>query len=328
MRLPKVASLLLIAMSLVVSGCSTDAPAPGTDLEATSLKIGTLPVVDAAALYIAQERGFFLDEGLKKVEIQTIQGGVFAIPKLVSGALDVSMVNYVSAVTAQAKHAANLRIVADAYQAKPGTFMLLAAKGSSVKEPADLRGRRIAVVSLAGIATLAVETQLRTAGIPASAVHFAIMGLPEMTAALKTGRVDAALLSEPFITQAQTSIGASQVGDVMSGAMTDFPIAGWACSARFAANHPHTIAAFQRAMSKGQQVAAADRKAVERVLVLNAKLDQAVAATVTIGTYPLTLNLTRLQRVPDVMQDAGYLPGHFDMSAMLDLAAIPGRTQR
>jgi NitT/TauT family transport system substrate-binding protein len=317
-------SLLAAVLAVAVGGCASQAPSPDTGLEKTSLRVGTLPVVDAAALYIAKEQGLFADEGLK-VEVETIQGGAFAIPKLISGSLDVSMLNYVSAVTAQSKKAAELKIIADAYQAKPGTFMLLAGKDSPVKDAADLRGRRVAVVSLAGIATLAVETQLRAAGIGLDAVRFVTMPLPDMAAALKRGSVDAALLSEPFITQAQTVIGARAVADGMSGAMADFPVAGWGCSAKWAAGYPRMMAAFTRAMSRAQQIAAGDRKAVERVLARFLKMAPEVATTVALGSYPLRLSLARLQRVPDLMAEYGYIPDGFDMSVMLlpGVASVP-----
>jgi NitT/TauT family transport system substrate-binding protein len=316
---------LLTVMSVSVGCAGTSPQADGA--EKPEIKVGAVPVPDSAPLYIARERGFFADEGLR-VEIQQIQGGAYAIPRLISGSLDMSMLNYVSAITAQAAGAADLKIVADAYQAAPGTFLLLAAKKSPVQTPKDLGGKRIAVASLAGIATLAVESLLRTAGVPVSAVHFVTMPLPNMMAALATGQVDAALMSEPFITEGQTAIGARVVGDGMSGATADFPIAGWGCSAKWATENPRTVEAFQRAMHKAQQLAAADRKAVEHVLPSYTKIKPEIAGIMTLGAFPITLNLKRLQRVADLMDDYGYLKVPFGMSVMLlpDATSTPALT--
>jgi NitT/TauT family transport system substrate-binding protein len=76
------------------------------------------------------------------------------------------------------------------------------------------------------------------------------------------------------------------------------------------------VAAFQRAMAKGQ-ADAADRPTVEPLLVEYAKVDKETAGLVHFGAFPTTLDQTRLQRVVQLMQRYGMLDKELDVKPML-----------
>ena len=129
--------------------------------------------------------------------------------------------------------------------------------------------------------------------------------------------VDAVQAIEPFGTQMARSMGARMVADLSSGPTAQFPIAGYAATTKFAGKNPKTVAAFQRALVKGEGMAA-DRKLVEQIVPTYAKgIDANVAATMSYGTYPTSLDATRLQRVPDVMQQFGYITTKMDVKPLL-----------
>ncbi|MBG0825689.1 ABC transporter substrate-binding protein [Planomonospora sp. ID91781] len=318
-RLLTVAVLLLFA---AIAGCGQSPPGTKTDPEApekTHLVIGSMPIPDAAPLQIALRSGFFAAEGLT-VEIETVQGGGYAIPKLVGGSMDVAILNYITAIKAHSEDM-KLALLADSYQAAPGTFVLMVAKDSPVQSPADLRGKTIAVATLRSIGTLTVEVALKVHGLSAGDVKLVEIPLPNMPAALKAGTVDALWMTEPFITAAGTNLGARKIYDVMSGPTADFPIAGWGTTATFAAKHPKTIAAFQRAMAKAQHLAASNREAVTAILPTYTKIDEETAKVITLGRFPTTLERRRLQRVADTMKEYDYLDEPVDVSEMLVPAA-------
>ncbi|MEU9831235.1 ABC transporter substrate-binding protein [Streptosporangium sp. NPDC048047] len=312
---------VVATLALGVSACSgsdTAAKPAGAagGLEKPNLVVGALPIPDAASLYIAQQKGFFKEEGLT-VKIETVQGGAQAQQSLMGGSLDSTQTNYVSAFLATA--AGNkLKIVSDMYQAAPNAFNLMVAKGSSIKTPAGLKGKKIAVNSQKNIGTLAVTSVLKTHGLTADDVTFLEFPFPEMAGKLKDGVVDAAWMTEPHLTASQKTIGAQKLADTMVDATADFPIAGMAVTEKFATENPKTVAAFQRALDKAQKLAAADRKAVEQVLPTYTKgIDAATAAVITLGSFPTSLDETRLQRVADLMLEQGYLTSKIEAKALL-----------
>jgi ABC-type nitrate/sulfonate/bicarbonate transport system substrate-binding protein len=81
--------------------------------------------------------------------------------------------------------------------------------------------------------------------------------------------------------------------------------------------HPNTVAAFLRAYQEGQQVADTDRAAVEQALVTHTGVKKEVAATMTLDTYPLVMNLPVMQRVSDAMYEFGLIGKPFNITSMI-----------
>jgi hypothetical protein len=153
----------ILALALITTtGCggdaeeSTKASAGGSTLEKTTINIGTIPVVDTAPLQIAMAQGLFKAEGLD-VKLQILAGGAEAIPKLKSGALDVSFGNYVSFFSADAKGAIDLKIVSDGFQSAKGTHTIMVAKDSPIQTMADLKGKVIAVNTKRNVSTMLIR---------------------------------------------------------------------------------------------------------------------------------------------------------------------------
>lgn len=304
-------------LALGLAGCGGDSESGGAGgLEKTKLAVGTLPVPDAAPLFIAQKRGYFGAEGLQ-VKIEIVQSGPAATPQLVAGTLDFSLLNYVSAFAAQASGAVKLKIAAEAYNGAPNGFLVLVPKDSEIREPKDLKGKKIAVSSLRSVLTLAIEVSLQPYNIVPKDIKFVPMPFPEMERALKTKQVDAVWCPDPFIISMQSSLGARTILDTMQGPLDQFPIAGWGTSEKFGKNNPRTVAAFQRAIARAQREASQSRPAVSEILPTYTRIDRNRASLITLGTYPTSMNRIRLQRVSDFMLAQGYLKQKFDVGTML-----------
>ncbi|WP_246147952.1 ABC transporter substrate-binding protein [Nonomuraea turkmeniaca] len=309
-----------VAVALVLTGCggsdnSANTSANSKGLEKTTIKVGALPIPDPVALYIANAKGFFKEEGLT-VEPVTITGGAAALPQIESGALDISQTNYVSTFLAVSK-GKKIKLVADSYQAGPNTFNIMVPKDSPIKTVADLKGKTIMVNNLNNIATLAVETQLKVAGLTKADVKFAEKPFPEMGAAVNSGQADAGWITEPFITATQSGLGFRKLVDTMTGQTENLPIAGWMATEEWAQKYPKTLAAFQRAIAKAQQLASTDRKEIEKMLPTYTKIDAKTASVITLGSYPSELNENRLQKVADLMLEYGYITSPIDVKSVI-----------
>lgn len=315
------AALLALVASCGLLGGEEQKPAQQSNgqVEKSKVVVGVLPILDVAAIHVANKKGYFKEEGLE-VELKTIQGGAQAIPGLVNGELDMSFGNWVSFFAAESKGAAKavdgIKLVADGYQAKPDMFLILAAGDSAIKSPKDLAGKTIAINTFKNIAELTAKATLEANNVDPKTVTFKEMPFPDMQAALQNKTVDAAFLVEPFVTRAQRMAGAVTVLDAASGPTANIPIAGYATTGKFAKENPKTLAAFQRAITKGQKDAA-DRPTVEPLLVEYAKVDKETASLVHFGEFPTTLDATRLQRVATLMKTYGLLQNDMDVKPML-----------
>ena len=79
---------------------------------------------------------------------------------------------------------------------------------SSIRTPADLAGKTIAVNALKGLGEVVIKAALEKSGVDPNSVKLLAMPFPTMRTALANGQVDAIHAPEPFMSQALTSDGA------------------------------------------------------------------------------------------------------------------------
>ncbi|MFA1545441.1 ABC transporter substrate-binding protein [Actinomadura chokoriensis] len=308
---------VVLALSAAACGDSGDGKS-ANGLEKSEITLGTMTVADTAPVQLAIAKGLFKAEGLT-VKTQVIQGGAAGVPLLKSGRLDFSFGNYVSLFTAGTKDPGfKPRIVAEGFRSASKTHAVMVRGDSPYRTIKDLAGKKIAVNTKRNISTLLV----RAAGTPQGVQfdedkNFVEVAPPAMEQALKSSSVDAVQAIEPFGTQMAASMGARMVADLAAGKTADLPIAGYAATEKFVKKNPKTVAAFQRALRKAQGMAA-DRKVVEGVLPTYAKgIDAKVAASMSMGTYPTTLDSAALQRVADLMSEFKYVDKPIDVKSFI-----------
>jgi NitT/TauT family transport system substrate-binding protein len=178
------------------------APAPGP-APATKVKVGTIAAINDAGLYLALDRGYFAAEGLD-VELVPFRASADMIPLMGNGQLDVGSGAAIPSIFNAIGRGVALRIVGD-----KGSYLGSCALALVVRRPLadtvraldDLPGRKVAVVNLNVATHMDLVKGLDAAGVPLDRVEAVALPFPEMNTALANGAVDAALLTEPFLTQ-------------------------------------------------------------------------------------------------------------------------------
>jgi len=322
------AALLAAAMTLVfAAGCSGSGSSAGNTgaIEKPDLNVAVVPALDSAGFFVALHENLFAQQGLNVNFIPAISSDT-VIAAQVKGQYDITGGNYVSYIQWQQSGRANLDIFAEASTMLPATQGIYVMQGSSIKTLADLRGKTVAINAPDNILYLLAASVLAEHGIQPSSVHFVTKySFPQMPAALAAGKVDAAMLPEPFASVAEQADGAVPLADMDQGATTSFPIAGYVVTKAWAKKYPHTLAAFYRALEQGQEIADTDRAAVEQAFeALKAPLgvSKGTAAVMALDDYPFStgpvgsVDPDRLQRVVDVMQQFLMIP-KFSIDSML-----------
>jgi NitT/TauT family transport system substrate-binding protein len=215
--------------------------------------------------------------------------------------------------------AANLDIFAEGSVMDPGAQGLYVMPGSRIRTLADLEGKIVGVNAPGNILYLLAASVLADNGLSVSGVHFAYYPLPQMAAMLKAGKISAAVLPEPFASQAEQAMGVTLLADLDQGATTSFPVQGCAVTRQWATLHPKTLAAFRAAFEQGQQIANTSRSAVEQAmeaLPTPLGVTRTTAAVMALDSYPVgPVDTVRVQRVANVMgQFLGF--AHFNVGSM------------
>jgi NitT/TauT family transport system substrate-binding protein len=303
---------------MVLSACTTSTtatpPLPGT----TSIVVDSVPTESEAGLYVAQYEGFFRKQGLNVI-IRPVTGGEAAIPDLQSGAAQLVAGNYVSFIIAQIQKSfnglpADFRIVAAGSEIQPGTEALYVRRGSPYQTIAALAAHHASV----GLNTPNDVGQVLFGSLYQNDGYSFFQnakqvtpreGFPALLRMLGAGQVDAAWLPQPFGTMAQQTYGAQELADFDSGATKNFPFTGYIGTTQWVRSNPAVVAAFVRALIQGQQVADAQRAVAEQAMAKYTSLPPIIVGTMAFDTYPLTMDIPQLQRVPDEMFQFGLTEG-------------------
>lgn len=319
-RLRRLAAAVLTVAA--VASCSALGESDSGDtggnaqVERAKVKIGIInQLIDVAGFERAQRAGYFKAEGLE-IEVVPIKSATDAVPQLATDQLQFAFGNWTTFVEAQFKKTVDLRVVSDGYQSKEGMSALVAMPDSGIKGPKDLQGKTIGINAQRGNVHLSVLAIMQANDVPVDPNQFTVIPTSGALEALQTKKVPVMSLQEPNLTTAKQKLGVVVVADRATGPVADFPIAGYVSSAGFTQGNPKTVAAFQRAMSKGQ-ADVSDRQIMEETLLAYAGIDENIAKTVVAGVFPTSVDQVRLQRVADLMQTYSILPEKFDVGPMI-----------
>jgi NitT/TauT family transport system substrate-binding protein len=306
------------------SGSSASSAASGTGSAASgtpeqqNITVGVLPSADSVTVQIAQDKGFFKQQGLnvKVVPETTTNAGTQG---LLSHTMAFTTENYVGMFAQQqAVKGLNLKIVADDGQSSPNLWVMLVPKDSKLTSLAQLKGKKVGFPA-PGFNFGSMAADILMAPYHMSSKDFTTVVEPFSSAqqALATHQVDAIFTTEPFITVSEAAAGDRVLQDMLSGPLAGFPTSCWGTTASYVQQNPKTVAAFQRAMTAASQVAATNTAYVRSELPKFIKtMKPAIANVITLPTYNTTLTLARMERVANVLIRLNQLPKNFDVKSM------------
>jgi ABC-type nitrate/sulfonate/bicarbonate transport system substrate-binding protein len=283
--------------------------------EVTELTVGVVPVIDHAAVYIANQEGFFEEEGLT-VTPQVMQGGAAALPAMVSGDLAAAFATYPSFFLAESK-GLGVTIVAEGIRATEETGGVFVSGDSDITEPADLEGATIAVNTLNNTGDVTIKAVLEENGVDPASVSFLELAFPEMAPALERGDVDAAWLVEPFRTGVAAAGGRMALASY-GGVAEGIPVSGLAMMDDFVAENPNTAAAFARAIEKANAFIADNPDAAREIVTTYSQTTAEVAAKLELPLWRAGgVDAEEIDRWNELMLSTGALTGAVDITDLV-----------
>src|SRR4051812_21472871 len=285
---------LAVALVLGLAACGGGHPAGpggGGSSGPKTITVGTLPIANAAPMCLGMRKGFFEAEGLK-IKPHVGEGGAALIPALISNQDQFAFVGVIPAITAVAKTLPIKMVTSsdDAAATEDRDWQtLVVPKGSAIRGVEDQPGKTIAVNALRGLAEVVISRSLEKQGIDYHKVKLLEIPFPEMPAALEDHRVDAALLTEPFLS-AVLARGGTQIDAPSVETLPSFPNGAYVASAKYIAKNGDVVDRFSRAMNKSLDYAQAHPDEVRRIIPTFTKTPAAAAAKLRLPAFDSKLD--------------------------------------
>jgi len=181
--------------------------APASALAQTKLVLQAafpVPSVSLAPVYIANEAGFFKDEGLD-VEIRFSSGGPQATQIVASGGADLALVTIEPAIQGYEKGIRG-KAFYRYYTRLP--FFIAVPADSEMKTAADLAGKKFGVSNMASSTIVITKSTLRQAAVAITDDAFLPVGVGDSAlAALRSGQIQAlALWDSAYASMLRTGV--------------------------------------------------------------------------------------------------------------------------
>ena len=321
---PPVVIITIVAVVLALS-----LPAAAAEV----VKLGDLPSISNAGIYIAIEKGFFQERGIT-VDIERFaSAGKMAAP-LATGQIDVAVGSPSASLYNSIAGGMDFKIVADKGQVRPGyNFTPLIVRrdlieSGKVKTLKDLKGLKIASGAKGINFDFFLAKMMEHVGLGYDALDVVYMSYPDGVKALASKAVDAAFAPEPWGAQAeQLKIGTRFFLTEQVPALATFQVAVVMYSGKFMKERPKVARAFLQAYVQGVRVYnAKGLKDAEVADILSKHLKLPVE--IIRATFPVYLDPSGRPRVQDLaaFQDwfhqMGWVKEPVPMDRVVDLSFL------
>jgi len=252
---------LLRALSVALTATLLAAPAAAERLR---IAVSRTPV--SLPLYVAAERGYFREEGLD-VAIEDCIGGQRCLRRLLDGQAEFATSSEMPVVL-HAFERGDAAILATLSNSSDN-LKLLARRGSGVVRSEQLDGKTVGVIA-ATAGHYMLETHLFSIGVDPRRVRLVPMQAEDMLAALRSARVDAVAVWEPYAWEALQGADPVAVHLPVSGYIETFNLV--AMRSRFGRDDA-LLARLLRALDRAESAIQADPTAAQAVLVKRLGVD-------------------------------------------------------
>ncbi|MFE7928383.1 ABC transporter substrate-binding protein [Streptomyces sp. NPDC057456] len=262
----------------------------------TTVKLGLIPIVDVAPVYLGVKQGFYEKHGLK-LSITTAQGGAAIVPGVVSGQFQFGFSNMTSLMVAQSNNvpvqAVSNGIASTGVQGKDFGAITV-KKGSALKSAKDLEGKKVAINTLKNINETAVRESVRKAGGDPDRVKFVELAFDQMPAALDSGQIDAAMVVEPALATVKSQ-GGAEIASPLVDVAPNLTVAMYFTSTQYAQKNPDLVKRFQEATAESLAYADAHPDEVRQIVTTYTKIPASVLAQVTLPKWPAEANRSSIE---------------------------------
>ncbi|MFE9649556.1 ABC transporter substrate-binding protein [Streptomyces sp. NPDC006365] len=311
-------SAVFVTASACGSSNSTDSAGDKASDGTTTVKVGIIPILDVAPVYLGQKKGFYSKRGLK-LELTPAQGGAAIVPGVLNNQFQFGFSNTTSLLVAQSKKVP-VKVVANgvASTAEEGADFMgtTVKKGSPIKSPKQLEGKKVAVNSLNNICDTSIKESVRKDGGDPSKLQFVEMPFDQMAAALENGQVDGACTPEPALSTVKAA-GGTSIASSFYDVDPNLTVAMYFTSQQYAKQNPELVKKFQEATAESLEYADSHPDEVREIVATYTKIPQTLLEKLTLPNWPAEPNRASIERLAELAKQNGQLKESPDLDALL-----------
>ena len=260
-------AVAVAAVITVFGGATASANDTAGNRAMATVTVATLPIANALPMDLGIKKGFFSAQGIE-ISKRTLQSGNDVVLALANKNGDIGYLGFVPMMIARTQGIALTTVAASEVEgtSEADNWQNILVKGSSsIRTPADLAGKTIAVNALKGVGEVMIKAALKKRGVSPDSVRLTALPFPSMRSALNNGQVDAIWTPEPFLSQVLSDGGRIVMapGPVLG---KFWPIGGYAALNDWTRQNPGLADKFRKAINQSLSYAQAHPEEIRELL--------------------------------------------------------------
>jgi NitT/TauT family transport system substrate-binding protein len=311
-------SIAVMATLVLVAGCGSSGSKQTSSGGVDKVTAGVIAIADVAPIYLGKAKGFFSKRSID-LTLQPGSGGGVSIPGVVSGKFQFAFGNITSLMVAR-DQGLPVKVIANGNSstgvAGQDFSAVVVKQDSPIKSAKDLTGHSVAVNNLKNIGDTTVRASVRKAGGDPAKVKFVELALPDMAAAVNTGRVDAAWVVEPFLTIARDQ-GQRVVAWNMVDAAPELTVGTYFTLDKTVHDNPGLVRRFTDAINESLAYAAVHLDEARQIISTYTQIPANLLSRLTLPKWSTTLNRASIEQLAALAQQDGLVKKAPDLAALL-----------
>jgi NitT/TauT family transport system substrate-binding protein len=298
------------------------------------VRLGDLPQLSTAALYVAIDKGFFTEHGIT-LDTEIFASAAKMTPALATGQLDVATGAPSAALFNAIASGTGMRIVADKGQIRPGyNGTLLTVRkdlldSGQVKTVRDLKGRTVSTGAKGITMDFFLARTMEAAGLGYDALNVTYMAYPDGVKALASKAIDAFWAPEPWGAMAEAQgVGVRFVPPEQVKSIATFQVGLIIYAGKFIKERPRVAREFLAAYVKGARYYNARGPRDPEVVAIVSRHARVPIETVKVA-HPFWIDPDGKPRTEDLLAlqefflQRGWIKTKLPVDAMVDASFLP-----
>ena len=275
---------LFLAISLIaIFSLSLAACAPGQKTEDTSLKMGLLPILDILPFYVADQNGYFEEEGIS-VEFVPVKSAQDRDALMQAGEID-GMLNDLISTGLFNRDEVQIKIVASARRAYPESpqFRVLAAPDGDISASSDLAGVPVGI-SQNTVIEYITDRLLEAEGLTPEQIEIVeVSAIPVRFEQLMANQIQAATLPDPL---GQGAMAGGAILVVDDSQHTEYSQSVLSFSTEAIEAKPTTIKKFLKAWNRAVQDLNSNPEQFSDLLIEKGRVPESIQGSYQMPPFP------------------------------------------
>ena len=293
----------IVAALLVAGACVSVAKAQET------IRVGWTIPAEEAKYWMMKRPDTFPNLGKTyNIEWSQFNGTSPMTAAMQAGALDCATQGVLPIAQSMAAGSVDMYVIAQHVGERPGSFSVYWAvkDDSPIKTVADLKGKTVGISVIGGGTHGPFNLMLRKAGLdPDKDLKLVEVPFSLSEDALRSGRVDAVNMNQPFAARAEAKGGTRKLFS-LSEAVPNIVHILEACRKDFVDKNPELVSNYVKDITRGMKMAVADR-------------DETMKVVSEVMKAPIPVLDTYLLKPNDFAREPGAAPNFAGIQAMFDI---------